>query len=163
MPWQPPLPPAQILRSEFPVGELVEHGLYIVDASILVVEIVGVFPYVDGQQWFRSLCNGGIGIARLDDFELIAILSEPRPAAAELLDRRMQQFLFAPLDAAERRLHQTLEDCRWLAAAPRLETSPVKRVIPYLRCIVENGGLVRVTRRRPDDLLERLVCQLGAR
>jgi hypothetical protein len=46
------LPPAQVLRHEFPVDELVEHGFHIVDASILVVEIVGVLPYVDRQQSF---------------------------------------------------------------------------------------------------------------
>src|SRR6202790_4110406 len=80
------LNPAKILRREIPVGKLVEHGVHVVDAPVLVVKIVRMLPYVDGQQRLWGLSLGGIGIARLDDLELLAIMHEPCPAASEFPD-----------------------------------------------------------------------------
>jgi hypothetical protein len=43
------LSPAKVLRRKFPIGELINEGFHVVDAPILVVQIVGVLPNIDGQ------------------------------------------------------------------------------------------------------------------
>ena len=46
-------------------------------------------------------------------------------------------------------------------AGRRLQAAPVERVIPRLRRIVEDRRLVRLSRGRPDDRLERPTRKLG--
>jgi hypothetical protein len=41
---------AQVLQREFPVDQPFEHFVYMLGAPVLVVEIVGVFPNVNGQE-----------------------------------------------------------------------------------------------------------------
>ena len=45
---------AEILCCELPVEQVVDHGCDIVGPTVLVVEVVGVFPYIDGQDWFLA-------------------------------------------------------------------------------------------------------------
>jgi hypothetical protein len=41
---------AEIFRCEFPIDQLIEHGIDVVGPLVLVVEIVRVLPHVDGQE-----------------------------------------------------------------------------------------------------------------
>jgi NodT family efflux transporter outer membrane factor (OMF) lipoprotein len=41
--------PAEIIRREFPIGELVDQGVDVIHAPVLIVQIIGMFPNVDGQ------------------------------------------------------------------------------------------------------------------
>ncbi len=75
---------AQILHREFPVDELVDQGIHVIEPSILVVEIVCMLPYVDGQQRSRRLLERRMGIARLDDLEFLAVLNQPCPARCRI-------------------------------------------------------------------------------
>jgi len=38
-----------VLQGKFPVDQLVYHGVDIVRTSILIIQVVGVFPHIDGQ------------------------------------------------------------------------------------------------------------------
>src|SRR6266478_8216885 len=98
----PRLLPAEILRGKFPIGELVEHGVDVIGAPILVVKIVGMLPYVNRQQNPHPLGQRRIGIAGLYDLEFLTVLNQPGPTAAELPHRCRRQFLLARLDATER-------------------------------------------------------------
>src|SRR5258708_10877209 len=135
----PKLLPAEILRGKFPIGELVEHRVDVIGAPILVVKIVGMLPYVNRQQNPHPLSQGSIRIAGFHHLEFLTVLNQPGPAAAELPHGSRRQFLLACLDAAESRFHQPFQRRRRLAAALGLQASPVERVIPCLRRVVENG------------------------
>jgi len=73
---------------------MVKEGLYEIRATVLEVEIISVFPHVAGQE--RRLAFG----ERIDrvwcggDLELPTVGDEPRPATAELTDRRRLELLF---------------------------------------------------------------------
>src|ERR1700759_3853309 len=76
---------AEIFRCELPVEELVQNSFEIFRPRILVVEIVGVLPNIDGEQAVRARRHRVLGIARLLDRELAALGHKPGPAGAELI------------------------------------------------------------------------------
>src|SRR6266705_2036942 len=41
---------SEILGSEFPVEELVDHGLRVIGAAVLIIEVVRVLPDIDRQE-----------------------------------------------------------------------------------------------------------------
>src|SRR6185312_7361650 len=127
----------EVLGRELPVRELVEHRIHMVAAPILVIEIVGVLPYVDGQQGLRGSGQRRIGVGGFQDLELLAVPYQPGPAAAELPDCGGGQFLLARCHAAEGGFHEAFECSRRLAAAARFQAFPIKSVIPGLRRVVE--------------------------
>ena len=43
------LPSAKVLCREIPINQFIQHCVDIVRAPVLVIQIVGVFPHVDGQ------------------------------------------------------------------------------------------------------------------
>lgn len=43
------LPSAKVLCREIPINQFIQHCVDIVRASVLVIQVVGVFPHVDGQ------------------------------------------------------------------------------------------------------------------
>src|SRR3546814_2502298 len=65
---------------------MVEEGLDEVGAPVLIVEIVGVLPDVAGEDWRLAVRQGGVGVAGADHLQVIAVLHQPDPAAAELAD-----------------------------------------------------------------------------
>lgn len=46
---QPRLPSAKVLGREIPINQFIQHCVDIVRAAVLVIQIVGVFPNIDGQ------------------------------------------------------------------------------------------------------------------
>src|SRR5208283_5448458 len=97
----------------------------------------------------------------LDHPKLGTLEHQPRPAASELRDGIVGQFLLAGIDAAEYLFHFLLER-RWRFAAPlRLEATPVKTVIPRLRRVVEDVRAVGPARGHDHDLIERQIGQLS--
>ena len=40
---------AKVLCREIPIDQFIQHSVDIVRASVLVIQVVGVFPHVDGQ------------------------------------------------------------------------------------------------------------------
>ena len=44
----------EILCGKFPVDQVIDHGCDIVRATVLVVKIIGVFPYINGKNRFLA-------------------------------------------------------------------------------------------------------------
>ena len=48
--WRPfGLPSAKVLCREIPIDQFIQHCDDIVRAPVLVIQVVGVFPHIDGQ------------------------------------------------------------------------------------------------------------------
>jgi hypothetical protein len=75
--------PRKLLCGKRPVHELFEEGVDERPAVVLVVEIVGVFPQVAGEQRVLTRDHRQIGVRRRDDPQAIGSDDEPDPAAAE--------------------------------------------------------------------------------
>src|SRR5450759_981601 len=46
---------AEIVGGKAPIDQFVEHRIHVVRAAVLIIQIVGVFPHVDGQQRLSAL------------------------------------------------------------------------------------------------------------
>lgn len=42
-------PSAKVFRREIPVDQFIQHRVDIVQAAVLVIQVVSVFPHIDGQ------------------------------------------------------------------------------------------------------------------
>ena len=68
---------------DFPVDDLPEGG-EMGGAAVLVVEVVGVFPDVEGEEGVEAFGDGVVGAGFLgDDQSTVFLCGEPYPAAAE--------------------------------------------------------------------------------
>src|SRR4051812_21735495 len=86
---------------DLPPVDDIPPGGEIVGAAVLVVEVVGVLPDVDAEQWHVALHDRAVLVCGRVDGEAGPVVDEPRPAAAEplhaaVVDRRLQL-----VDAAE--------------------------------------------------------------
>jgi len=64
---------SEILSREFPVQDIVEHGLHVLGAAILKIEVLRVLPNVDHEQRSRPLHHGRSGVASPDDLQLLPV------------------------------------------------------------------------------------------
>jgi len=71
-----------------------------------------------------------------------------------------RQLLLACIQGAEGSLDRLLQYRGWFTTALRLQTVPVKRVVPCLRCIIEDSVLISFAGCRGDDILQRKVRKL---
>ena len=62
-------------------------------SEVLVVEVVGVLPHIDGQERGLPVNQRVVGIAGLGDLELAFVEYEPGISAAELRDACVLQIL----------------------------------------------------------------------
>src|SRR5688500_15757712 len=93
-----------IVSRKAPVDQLVEYSVNIIRAAILIIEVVRMFPYINCQERLHSFGQWQIRIAGLDHLELVTILHQPSPSAAELSCCRGHQLFFARFDATKRGL-----------------------------------------------------------
>src|SRR6185437_9951456 len=151
----------QIFGNEFPVHEVIEEGLHEVGAAVLEVEIVGVLPYIAGEERGLALRHRVDRVGRLGDFEAAAVTYQPRPAAAELGRRCLLELLLELVEPAEALLDRLLHLARRLPAAARPHAVPEEGVVPHLRRVVEDPGLGVVLGGSADDLFQRLTGERG--
>ena len=85
-------PPQKVALRKLPVNELVQHTLDVLCAPILIVEVIGVLPDVDGQDRDQPHCQDTARIAGSHDPEALAVIGEPRPAGAKLRGRGFLPF-----------------------------------------------------------------------
>jgi len=83
---------AESVGREAPIDQVVENSVDVVAAAILKVQVLGVFPNVDGLQRLHVLGQWRHCISGLDHLELAGRQCQPRPAAEEeyYLLRRFQ-------------------------------------------------------------------------
>ena len=92
---------AHIVYYKVPVHEIPE-GVKILWTSVAIVDVVGVFPDITGQQrracsGQRSCCVAGVLQRQL----AIRILLQPGPPRTEVIDRRIGELLFERINGAE--------------------------------------------------------------
>src|ERR1700686_702579 len=85
----------------FPVHHVPPRG-EILRPAIVVLQVIGVLPYVVAEDRIKALGERIILVRRADDLYLAARLaSEPCPAAAELFDARIVELGFEIVEVAE--------------------------------------------------------------
>src|SRR6185503_1537639 len=57
----------QILGRKFPIQQLTQHGLEIFGPRILIIQIIGMLPHIDGQEELTPLA---IGVSALGVFSI---------------------------------------------------------------------------------------------
>ena len=78
-----------------------------VRTSVLIVQIVGMFPYVEGEQGSETLCQRIASIGFLRDDELtIFIHRQPHPTRAEEGCSLLLKLVFECLERAELRVDE---------------------------------------------------------
>jgi hypothetical protein len=150
----------QVARGEIPVGELLEEGRHVVGPPVLIVEVIGVLPHVDGEQRDLAVDDRRVGIAGRADLELVVGEAKPGPAAAELADRRCLEGGGEGGEAAQILL-DPISDSPARRATLGQHGMPEKIMVPGLGRIVEQGRLVLLAGGSPDDRLQALVGELG--
>src|SRR5665213_4316748 len=153
----------EIFRREIPVDELVDHGVDVIGAAVLVIEVVGMFPYVDRQQCRLPLAERILGVRGFHELQLAAFGDQPSPSRAELGDAGLCKIGLELVVAAEIAVDHLRDLAGGPAARARLQAIPVERVVPHLRGVVEDAGLVGLAGGVLDDLLERGALEFGAR
>ncbi len=84
-----------------PVDDLPEGG-EVVGAAVLIVEIVGVLPDVEGEEWLEVVKEGVVGVWFLGDDEFaVGVLAEPYPAGAEEGGAFLLELFLESLEGAE--------------------------------------------------------------
>src|SRR5690606_25307475 len=152
----------EVLARELPVQALPDDGFQEVRTPVLVVEVIGVLPHVDRQEALLAVRHRRIRIRGRLDRELTAVRDEPRPAAAELSGRGLDELLLELLHAAEA-LGDLVRQCLARLRPLRCEAVPEERVVPDLARVVEDALLGRIVLDGANDLLERHVGHVGAR
>ena len=70
-------------RGELPVHQVAEPRLDVGGAGVLVVEVVGVLPHVQGEQRRHAVLEGQVGVLGLDDVQPTVARDQPCPPRAE--------------------------------------------------------------------------------
>ena len=73
----------KVFSREVPISQVIQEGGDVIITSVLVIQIIGVLPDIDGQKGFLPVAEGIIRIDRLDYLEIFSILNEPRPTATK--------------------------------------------------------------------------------
>src|SRR4051794_20990608 len=145
-----------------PVDQLIEEGGHVLGPTVLVVDVVGVLPNVDGEDRAHPVDQRILAIGSLHHFELVSLYREPSPTRPELSHARRLELLLERLERAERVVNPLGELATRIAAAALLHDPPEQIVVPVLAGIVENALLGSVPVGAGNDLLQRLAGELGA-
>lgn len=107
----------EIGRCKLPVDQFVDYSLDVVKASVLVIEVIGVLPYIHGQKWVKIARQRRICIAGFDDDDFVAILCKPCPATAKLGNGGIGKFLPAVFHTTKRRFNSVFQYGRRFSSA----------------------------------------------
>ena len=157
--WRPrPARSGEVGFGKAPVHQLVEEGLDKLRAHVAVVDVVGVFPHVHGQQ---RLVGGGqrrAGSAGVDDVHAaVGLLHQPGPAAAEVADGALHEGFLEGGVAAPLGVDGRGQRARGFTTASGLHAVPEEGVVPDLRRVVVDAAAALL-----DDLFQRHGLELGA-
>ena len=79
----------QVLGSKFPVDQILQHSGNVVGSPVLVVQVVGMLPNINGEQWLLTVGDGRISIAGFGNDQLVTVFYQPGPTATELTGSRL--------------------------------------------------------------------------
>src|SRR5438105_2329165 len=143
-----------LIEGEIPVEQVLDDSFHELGAAVLVIEIVRMLPDVDREERRGAHRDRRAGVRRGDDFELPVTLDEPRPAAAEALDRGIRELLVEFAGAAEILLEPARDRLGRLAGF-RLQAIPEEGMVPRLRGVVEDLAVFLAAHGGGDHVLER--------
>src|SRR5690606_6910084 len=143
---------------EVPVDQVPE-GLDVLRTHVAVVDVVGVFPNVAGQQrsvaaGHRVACADGAGQSQ----GTVGLLHQPAPAGTEGTDGNLAELFRELIEGTEGGVDGISQSAGGLTTTVGLHAVPVEGVVPHLGGVVEDaagGGL--------DDLFQGLAFKFGAR
>ncbi len=113
--------------------------LQVTRTGIAIIDVVGVFPYVNGHQrrrvgGQRSTCVGGGN----DSQFAIRSFNQPGPARTEVFDSGVGKLRFEIRKAAKGGGNCLGQFTGWFATCVRCQAVPVERVVPDLCCVIED-------------------------
>src|SRR5690606_21664403 len=147
----------EVLGREVPVDQRPEV-FQVLGAGVAVVDVVGVFPDITGQQRLVGRGERRGGIAGVDDVErTVGLLDQPGPARAEVAGGGLVEGVFEGVEAASLAVDGVGQLAGGRAARVGSQAVPVERVVPDLGRIVEHAA-----GRLLDDVFERGVFEFGA-
>ena len=85
----------------------VEKRRDVIGPAILVIQVVGVFPNVEAEDWGAAFHERAVLIGGAFDNQFAAIDAQPSPTASKPGCRRIGEFFFEAVETAEFRV-----DCR---------------------------------------------------
>ena len=85
--------PLDVFVGKIPVDQVSQECGDVVQAAMLIVEVVGMLPDVDGQQRPLRGGQGGSRVRGCDNLQFAILEHEPRPAAAELVTSGADELL----------------------------------------------------------------------
>src|SRR5215207_1296382 len=136
----------------------------IVGSAVLVLQVVGVLPDVHADQRRLAVGDRVVLVGRRDDRQARAVVYEPGPAGAELVDPGVLQLALEVAEAAERRADRVGKGAVALTAAAGRHGLPEQRVVEVPATVVANRGALVLgdLGQVGDDFLDGLVGPVGA-
>src|SRR5271170_2085672 len=105
--------------------DYIPPGRQVFGATIVVLEIVGMFPDVVAEDGEQSLGDGVVLIGGAENLDFATgFAGQPDPAAAELLDSSFVEFGLEIFEVAERLFDDVGDRAAGIAAALRLHDLP---------------------------------------
>ena len=140
-----------------------EEVFHKIRSAVLVLQIVGMFPYVQCQQRFLPFCERIILVGGRENFQMVSVKHQPCPAASELGNRSRCKFLFEIFKGTKVSFnlfsHRAVEG----SASLRCHHFPEKGVVEITAAIVSHsaadvfGKKIQVA----DEITDRLICSSG--
>ena len=133
------------LRDDIPVDDA-PQGLEVVGAAVLVVEVVGVLPDVEGQEGLQAADDGIEGAGLLGDVQGAGLVgAQPHPAGPEEPGALGLEFGLECLERAP-----LLRDLRGQRAGRALRACPGRAELRKVHVVVQDlAGVVENGRGRP--------------
>src|SRR5204862_3949540 len=113
----------------------------IVGTSILVVEIIRVFPNVHAKQGRVTIHQWAVLIRRRDYFKFSAfVFDQPSPTTSETTGTSCREFFLERVKASESGFDVISKFARGLATSIRTHDFPEKRMVGVAAAIVSHDG-----------------------
>ena len=147
----------EILRRKFPVHEVPECFQEL-RTGVAVVDIVGMFPHVAGQQRLVGGSQRRGSVGRVDDVDrTVSFLHQPGPAGTEVGRGGLGEFFLELVQRTPLGVDRVGQCATRSAAAVRLQAIPEKGVVPDLGGVVEQAA-----GRLLDDVFEGSIFEFRA-
>ena len=132
----------EVFFSELPVDGTPE-GINVRGTVVLVVDVVGVFPDVTGEDGLDLFSQRVASVVGLHNLQLagVGVLDEPGPTGAEVADGGGGEFLLELFERSEGRLDFFTDAAGGFTTTGGGHGLPVEGVVPDLGGEVEDGSL----------------------